>query len=347
MKKEQIQELIDAEFFDDNEENCVDYSLSNWQQTEGKSVTGFYLLESLANDPLVKQSQSCSLEERSAIMAECRNVFLNPKSTGRERDKAAHKAICLLYGLIVTLVSRFCKGGISAVISVEDYVQIAIMAVLRDLKDYDESLSVTSFFYLRIKHDLIKEMATIQNVSRYYNEQLTKVRKKYNEIASTGKKPQTVDLAYAFPELSQHTLQKCLEIISSPSVELTEDREDITSLSTEEEVELKNDAELLNEGLSKLDNIEKEVLCYTYAIADHPRISQKAIAKKLKVYPEIVRIKLHSGESKLRRFLIKKGFRDNDEKVRQNNLLDRTNSLLVFGDDDKNNSELLNCSFED
>ncbi len=355
LTSEQTRELLSMEFLSasDIEEKCAkeaeSYDFDSTVYVDGDiSVAGFYLAHQLQNEPLVRQSQSMSKEEKSKRMAELRDIYVSPTSTQKEKEDAAFKAMCYLYAFVRTLVKRYCSGYITPAMTQEDYIQVALLAVSTNLGGYQDNLAITSYFYHYIQHALIEQIALQQGVSRHYNQEMTKIRKVYRALLSEGKVPQVADIEYLLPKMSPTTIQKCLEYISVSFVDY-EAAETVVSqtLRPDEEFEKKEDADLVRAKLKLLTEDEQKVMAYAYELGNYPKLSQINISNVLGLSVDQVRKLKISAERKLRRELSKHGYCDTARKQNEKNNKDKISSTLTFVPLMNDNSDLMSIDFSD
>lgn len=341
LTNKEIEKLVEEEFLsaDDVEKLCEEEANRydgmydrNILSVNNQSSIGFFLSQQLATDFLTKNSQKLSAKEKQKRMAELRDIYNDPNSSRAAKDEAVYKAMCYLYAFVYALVRRYCSGYMGTMLDQEDYIMIGLTAVARNLCNYDEGMAITSFFYLHIKHDIIESIAESQSVSRYYNEQLTKVKKAYRELEVSGKTPEIADIIYMLPDVSVPAIKVCYQLIISAPIDLAEaDCYQGHTPTPEEEFEKKETETMVREAIKKaLSEEERKVLVLLYGIGEEREHTRPEIARILKLPVAVIRKLQCSGEQKLRKVLQNNGLEDTGERTKLKRDKDRISSMLSF-----------------
>lgn len=314
------EETVEAEI--QNENYDCDYA----------AVSGFDLNRTLSTDPLTKLSQQWSSEEKRRKMAEYRDIRCSPQATKAEKDKAYYDALCLIYPYCRSLLRRFCSGHFNATVAPEDYMQTVFMVVAAELENYDETLSIFQYFQLRIKHELIIQVAASQSVTRYYNAQMTKIKRVCVDITKQGRIPTVSDIAYILPEIPFKTIQKCLDILDANRVWYEYAQLVCAGEGNPEGQFLEEeDSRIVREAIKRvLTEQEKEVICYTYGIGSYPELTKEKMANRLGISTDQIRKIKISAEKRLRKELEKSGFSDSAERHSRNTEKIRAAGTIAF-----------------
>jgi len=191
----------------------------------------------------------------------------------------------------------------------EDFVQVAYMAIVKVLPEYNPKYSLTTILPFCIKHEIQKYISDITNVKPHYSQRINRIQRAIEKLQNLGIDEPTVSEIAGVVGISEKQVLDAMQIRDA-SLLLTYENEEMCSSmfkvhadSPEEIFEKKETERVLVDALQKLDEMQKDCLLHAYGACGFSKMKHEEIANRYNISLREVKSNIAKALKNVRRFM--------------------------------------------